>query len=407
MRLFALLSASVMAVLTLAACATVSSPTVSPLTPAPPTAAAAPWVEAAIKQPAAVLDAPSLSPGYQCHPCHFLAENQLFAVSNWPAGFIAVGVQQPPPVAIALSSSDGRSWTPVAGFPVSAGSSAVSVASDGTRTVVVGLQHSGAIVWAFEGQAWQQAPDQSDLHVDYAAGGMTSVIAFDGGFVAGGYRDDPLHGTASAAVWRSEDGLAWHLDKPPAGVFDGGRIWGLGVLSDAIIAVGTGGDPIYGPAAAWRWTRSTGWRRAAITPNDDGAIASVETTPRGLIAVGKNGRDMGADAWTSADGLTWTAIADQPAFHYYELPLRMRAVVAAPTGLLVGGWRSDAGKGSAVTWFAEDDSVWSEATWEPSFSGGQITGMAVAPDGGLAVAVGRTGYPDWNRATVWYRQPPF
>jgi hypothetical protein len=136
-------------------------------------------------------------------------------------------------------------------------------------------------------------------------------------------------------------------------------------------------------------------------------MASVETTPRGLIAVGKNGSDMGADAWTSTDGLSWTAIADQSAFHYYDLPLRMRAVVAAPTGILVGGWRSDAGKGSAVTWFAAYDTVWSAATWEPSFSGGQITGMAVAADGGVAVAVGRTGYPDWNRATIWYRQPPY
>ena len=407
MRHFTLLSASVLAVLTLAACAAVAAPTQSPLTPPPPTLAPGPWLDAPIEQPDAVLDAPSLSPGYQCHPCHYLAENDLFGVANWPAGFIAVGVQEPPAQAIAFTSSDGMSWTPVAGFSGPETSSAVGVASDGTRTVVVGLQHSGAIAWAFDGHSWQQAPDQAAMHVDYAAGGMTTVIAFKGGFVAGGYRDDPLHGTASAAVWRSDDGLTWQLDDPPAGVFDRGRIWSLAALGDTIVAVGTGGDPIYGPAAAWRWTAPTGWQRATISPSDAGAMAAVTAGPDGLIAVGKNGSDLGAGVWSSTDGQTWTAVADQPALHYYQLPLRMQGVAATPTGLLVGGWRSDVGKGSAVTWFATDDSAWSDPTWEPSFSGGEITGVAVSVDGSVAVAVGRTGYPDWNRATAWFRKAPY
>jgi hypothetical protein len=368
-----------------------------------------PWTEAPIEQPAAVLDAPSLEPGYQCHPCHYLAENDLFAVTNWPSGFITVGAQKAATSqAIAFTSSDGTSWMPVSGFLGPDTSSAVSVASDGTRTVVVGLQHTGAIAWAFDGQTWQQAPDQDSLHIDYAAGGMTSVIAYQGGFVAGGYADDPLHLAASAAVWRSDDGLTWTRDQARAGVFDGGRIWSMTSVGDSIVAVGTtGNDPIYGPAGAWRWTAATGWQKAEFSPDDGGAISAVAVTTHGLIAVGKNSTDLGSSVWTSIDGTSWTALADQPAFHYYQLPLRMQALAVTSSGLLVGGWRSDVGKGSAVTWFAPDTRTWTAPVWETSFSGGEITGVAVSPDGSTGVAVGRTGYPDWDRATAWFRRAPY
>jgi len=69
-----------------------------------------------------------------------------------------------------------------------------------------------------------------------------------------------------------------------------------------------------------------------------------------------------------------------------------------------GGWRSDAGKGSAVTWTSLDGVTWQPPTWEPSFSGGQITGVAIS--GASVVAVGRTGYPDWNTAAIWMTQTP-
>ena len=48
-----------------------------------------------------------------------------------------------------------------------------------------------------------------------------------------------------------------------------------------------------------------------------------------------------------ATGQSWTDWRDQPAFHYYLLALRMQAMVATPSGMLVGGWRSDVGKGSS------------------------------------------------------------
>lgn len=396
---------AISATLALVACgatpATVAlSPTPGTPAPTPPE----PWAMADIAQPAAIEDAPSLLPGYQCHPCHFLAENQFFGVGASAAGLIAVGLQEPPAQAIAFTSPDGAHWVALPGFTDSSSGAAVAVATNGARTVIVGNDPAGATAWASGGGGWAQAPSQADLRVAYAAGAMTAVTPFGAGFVAGGYRDDPLHLTASAAVWRSEDGLTWHADTVAAEVFAGGRIHGLVAHGGTIVAVGTIGDPNYGPAAAWRWTAATGWRRATIGPDQGGAMRAVAATATGFVAVGLNGHDSGAATWTSPDGLAWTAAPDQPAFHHFTDPVRMQAVLAGPAGLVAGGWQSDAGKGSGVTWTSADGVTWQGPNWESSFSGGQITGLAL--DGPAIVAVGRTGYPDWNTATIWLNSAP-
>ena len=232
---------------------------------------------------------------------------------------------------------------------------------------------------------------------------MMSVTAFDDGFIAGGYRDDPLHASASAAVWRSSDGLTWHADGG-SGTFGGGRIWGVAAKAGTVVAVGTSGDPNYGPAAVWRWTEATGWRRGRIGPDAAGVMLTVAVTASAFVAVGQNGHDDGALVWTSPDGLVWTAAPDQPAFHYAQMPVRMQSVVAGPSGLVAGGWRSDAGNGSAVAWTSADGVTWSGAAWETTFSGGQVSGLAVS--GRAVVAVGRTGYPDNNQAAIWVSAAP-
>jgi hypothetical protein len=362
------------------------------------------WRYADINQPSAVITAPSLDPSYQCHPCHYLAENDLLAVGKWSHGLIAVGQQKPPPEPMVLTSTDGLSWDQVDGLTARDTSTTNAVASAGDRTVIVGSEHSGATAWAYDGQSWTQAPEAPALAVPYAAGGMTAVTSLNGEFIAGGYRDDPLHNTASAAAWRSADGLTWQLDDAGQ-VFANGRIWSMAHSTDMIVAVGTNGDPIYGPAAAWYWTAASGWQRAQIGPDDGGAMAAVTAGPNGFVAVGKNGTDIGASVWTSTDGHAWKRIADQPSLHYYQLALRMQSIAAGPNGFLAGGWRSDVAKGSAVIWRSADALTWSDPEWQTTFSGGQVTGVALTEN--EAIAVGRTGYPDWNQATIWVRNLPF
>lgn len=405
-------------VLALALAVTVTACGTAPVTPSPPAASKTPasdtppsfasraseaWRAVDLAQPSIVTVAPSLEPGYFCSPCHAPATSQLLGAGASSGGLIAVGVQQPPPQAVAFSSTDGTHWIPLPGFSGATGSSADAEASNGVRAVIVGLDHSGATAWASDGEAWTQAPTQHDLLVPYAAGAMTSVTAFGSGFVAAGYRDDPLHDRASAAVWRSHDGLTWTADGA-SGTFSGGRIWGIAAKGGTLVAVGTSGDPNYGPAAAWRWSEATGWQRGRIGPDAAGAMLAVAVTASGFVAVGQNGHDDGALAWTSPDGLVWTAAPDQPAFHHSLMPVRMQSVVAGSSGLIAGGWRSDAGNGSAVTWTSLDGVTWNGPVWEPPFSGGQVSGLAVR--GGVVTAVGRTGYPDNNQAAIWVSAAP-
>ena len=201
-----------------AACTAQPRPSPSPGASAPP----GPWVDASIVQPDAVTTEQSPPPGVLGHPFHFLAENDLFGVGSWPGGLIAVGVQEPPAQAVAFSSADGSTWVPLDGFRGADGTTAIAVATNAGRTAIVGLDPGGAAAWTSSGGAWTATSSQPDLLAPHAGAAMTSVTPFANGFVAGGYRDDPLRATASAAIWRSTDGLTWHADAAPA-VFAGGR----------------------------------------------------------------------------------------------------------------------------------------------------------------------------------------
>ncbi|HEY4754076.1 MAG TPA: hypothetical protein VIH37_12375, partial [Candidatus Limnocylindrales bacterium] len=227
-------------------------------------------------------------------------------------------------------------------------------------------------------------------------------VPFDGGFVAAGYRDDPAAARASAAVWRSADGLRWTLDAQPASnPMAGARILGLAARGGTLVAVGTEGDLIKGPSAAWRWTNASGWTKA---PAGGGAMKAVVSTPDGFVAVGVNPSDDGAMAWTSPDGSAWQAVPDQPAFHFYELPVRFQALTLSGGTLIAAGWRSDPGKGSSVAVTSADGQTWAAQPWQASFSGGQID--ALTSGNGTLVAAGRVGYPDTNTAAVWLRSWP-
>jgi hypothetical protein len=372
------------------------SPTASPSSPGRP--AVGTWEFATVAQPDVVTQAPSLEPGYHCSPCHPAAASALFGITATAAGFLAVGVQQPPAVAIAVASPDGRTWTPLPWDPGER-TTAIAAAYAGDRTVVVGSGPDGAAAWVLQ-RTWTAAsPDGLDGMPGATA--MTAVVAGGDGFVAGGYRDDPLHAKASAAAWTSRDGLTW-LDEGPASVFAGGRIGGLAARGDIVVAVGTEGDPTYGPAAAW--VRSGGtWRRAAIS-DAGGAMHAVAATPDGFVAVGQNANDDGARVWTSNDGTTWTPLDDQPAFHALSGPIRMLSVAADAAGLAAGGWTSDAGNGSSAAWTSADGRTWQQVPWVPVFSGGEMPGIALTS--GATLGVGRSGYPDNNQAAAWVAPRP-
>ncbi len=375
--------------------ATIASPAASAAGPADPDA----WAFANVVQPDVVTQAPSLEPGYHCSPCHPAAASQLFGVTATASGFLGVGVQQPPAEAVAVSTSDGTTWQPVAWDPGES-TTAIAATSAGDRTVVVGSGPAGAAAWVLQAGSWTPATGQA-LDGEPGSTAMTAVVPAGDGFVAGGYRDDPLHASASAAAWSSSDGISWRADGP-FDLFAGGRIDAMAARGDVVVAVGTAGDPTYGPAAAWVRTGGS-WARAAIA-DPGGAMHAVAATPDGFVVVGQNASDDGARVWRSRDGTTWTAVADQPAFHAVSGPIRMLSVAADGDRLVAGGWTSDAANGSAAAWTSPDGDRWEQAAWVPAFSGGQVRGIALAGD--AVLGVGRSGYPDNNQAAAWIRPWP-
>ncbi len=376
-----------------------SPPASPPLSPGP--SADVPWAVAEVANPSAVTEAPSVAPGQFCSPCHPAAQSQLFGVAATTAGLVAVGVQEPPPRAIVFESSDGASWRPAPGFDPSPGSAALAVAATRDAVVVVGRDEAGAAAWTRDDDGtWRNAAG-GDLSGAATSSGMISVAAVGDGFVAGGYADDPAAGTTAAAVWVTRDGLVWRRER--SDTFAGGRILGLAAGTGRVVAVGTVGDPVRGPAGAWLRVGDGPWRRASID-DDVGVMRAIVAAPSGFIAVGDDPGDRTAVVWRSADGATWTRVPPEAARRATSGPIRMLSVAADGDGLVAAGWRSDAANGSAVTWLSADGATWRRTDWLPSFSGGQMADVAIAGD--LLVGVGRTGYPDNNQATIWTAPRP-
>ena len=151
-------------------------------------------------------------------------------------------------------------------------------------------------------------------------------------------------------------------------------MWSVAARGATLVAVGTDGDPTYGPAAAWVSTDGT-WRRAEVA-GPDGVMRAVTSTADGFVAVGYATTDDGARVWRSADGTTWSPVDDQASLDNHSSPIRMLSVAADERGLVAGGWRADAANGSSAAWTSPDGVHWTAAPWVPAFSGGQIPGVA-------------------------------
>jgi hypothetical protein len=228
---------------------------------------------------------------------------------------------------------------------------------------------------------------------------MTAVVPWRGGYLAGGYSDEPALARETAAVWTSPDGVAW-TRVPDSPAFAGSHILGLAVGSAGLVAVGTIQDEVRGPAVAWSSADGQHWRRSSSPALAAGVMRAVARGGPGFVAVGLSAADDRATAWTSTDGSAWEAVPDSDAFHSYTLPVRMVSVTEVDGLLVAVGWKSDAGNGSAVAWVSQGGRAWTRAPDAASFSGAEFTGVAAAD--GVIVAVGTLGYPDNDASAVWF-----
>jgi F0F1-type ATP synthase membrane subunit c/vacuolar-type H+-ATPase subunit K len=235
----------------------------------------------------------------------------LTSVVQGPSGWIAVGsvAENRAAEPVVFASADGVTWKPLAALTALAGSNAqfLGVAAGPGGYLVVGRQGSGtrayaSLWWSADLRNWTGGGN-SGYTGSFAAG----AVAVGSGFVAVGSQGD------LPAIWASTNGRQWtvyDIAKPP----------GAQTATLRYVAASPAGTFV----AAGFGVNSAGAIPIVVASPDGGAhltqvvLASPDgpatgtTGPAagsGFVAVGLAGpaNDQRAVAWTSADGLTWSA----------------------------------------------------------------------------------------------------
>jgi hypothetical protein len=204
---------------------------------------------------------------------------------------------------------------------------------------------------------WQRSPDQPAFQDT----GLTSVVWTGSRFLATSLGSD-------LELFDSADGRTWHRQPPFATT---GRTSGPALVAagpQGMVAVGGGNG---GPLATWQSADGLTWSAAPDQPAfqmRDGAFESVNAviaTADGWLAVGGEHYHcvprclLRAVVLTSSDGLRWTRLADQPALRYAD----MTALTRGPSGYVaVGTVMIDPKHGEAglraAAWTSPDGRDW-------------------------------------------------
>jgi hypothetical protein len=376
---------AVLAVVLVASCGSVPSPSVVPST----IAAAPPSVVPSATQPTTT--PPSPSPTTEPAPIFGrvidpsfadpLGDLTMTAVARGGPGLVAVG--SGPLGAAVWTSPDGLAWTRVPDAPSFHGAPMAAVAGGSHGLVAVGPD----VAWrSTDGRAWQRSPSPPRLGTD-DPGQPISVVGWRDGYVAVGQGDDD-------DIWRSADGLRWR----PAALDPEAE------PDDGLSSVATDGNTLVaiGPSTVFVSADASAWQDA--TPDGDVAFDSVVARPGGgFVVIGQSDDTDTLAAWTSPDGVAWSQ-ADSDAFANTDVSTTAWAAVASDGSSLV----ALAQVGPAMrTWRTRDGQTWSDVP--VSFPGPGGTGPVglVAFDGTL-VAAGGQASGDWlpARAAVWLSPPP-
>lgn len=205
-------------------------------------------------------------------------------------------------------------------------------------------------------------------------------------------------------AWTSVDGVVWAQHEVPVleGLNLAERMTTVSATAHGFVAGGSSGPELFDRHARF-WTSADGieWRSV---PDDPEAFANAEVRGitrygDGLVAVGIVGsaqEPTGAVAWTSTDASTWTRI-DDPAFYGGKAV----AVTAAPIGGLVAVG-SDLDRREAVVWTSADGRRWTRAPSEPSRQQQGFVWMTdVTAIGDTIVAIGEYQGLQRGTATSW------
>jgi hypothetical protein len=145
---------------------------------------------------------------------------------------------------------------------------------------------------------------------------------------------------------------------------------------------GAGGQTLGGGSTAGRtFATGLGWVASALGDGADSTIVNgVASSPAGFVAVGSS--SGGGTAWTSPDGVAWTA-------HGIPGATELRRVATGPDRTVAVG-------GDQI-WISPDGESWRPAAHGPA-QGSDL--VDVAYGNGAFIAIGRTG-PGSTYVTLW------
>ncbi len=323
---------------------------------------------------------------------------ELHGVTAGGPGLVAVGSDDD--VAAVWTSPDGLTWTRVATDDDSFGGEVNDVVAAGPGLVAVGSDRDGAAVWTSpDGLTWTRVPH------DLGGGGIHDVTVGGPGLVAVGghelYADRPM-GAIRAVVWTSPDGLNWTRVPHDDDIFGG-------VEGDEVDMTGvTAGGPGLVAVGSAVWTSPDGldWSRVPVDESVFGGVVpggrdegmtSVVAADSGIVAVGSSGGH--AAVWTSPDGLAWSRAPHDDAVFALESMEHVTTggsryvAVGGSAGLAptAGAWTSRDG----LTWTAYDDTA---------FENGYLYGATTVGSRIVAVGTSRRCAP-LTHAPVWLAGP--
>ena len=204
-------------------------------------------------------------------------------------------------------------------------------------------------------------------------------------------------------AWTTVDGIEWSRHEVPVlGSDVPERMTAVAAGAHGYVAGGSAGPEIFERHARF-WTSADGIEWQPV-PDDPGAFANAEVRAitrfgDGFVAVGVVGsaqHHTGAVAWTSADGRTWTRLDDSA----FAAGIAA-AVVTTPAGGLVAVG-SDLDRHEAFVWTSSDGRHWTKAPGEPSRQHPAYIWMTdVTAIGDSLIAVGDFQSGQRGTATSW------
>ncbi|MDA1279333.1 MAG: hypothetical protein O3B95_04745 [Chloroflexi bacterium] len=253
------------------------------------------------------------------------------------AGLVMVARDDKAGPMVALTSSDGTTWSrtgsspPLHGIPH-------ALAHIGSTLAVVGSSFSNdSVFWYADSlDDWYAAEPRP--HIDTRKSAV-DVVAMPNGFISA------INQKSNALLFASDDGRSWREFSR----FADSEFMSLALYRSGVIAVGY--DRERNSGVIWTSENGVEWRRLVPSSEFEGVrLDLVVSEGREVIVIGHRIDDDTVVVWRSDDAASWEALPSNLG------ELAVRDAVFDESGLVLAG--GDRGLNSAVIWTSADGRAW-------------------------------------------------